>query len=218
MTFPFNYPTPTNCNVQTFSVPSSGTVYEGSWVKPIGVSFVWFTLIGAGGGGDSGTTGGGSGSVTNCLVPAFLVPDELTVWVGKGGINAANGTSTVVNFRNKTTYTLLTAGPGSTGGATNGASTSNYFSCMGFFQSVDGQTGSTGAQTASSTTFLSGGAGATSTTSNYGYSTTTNGFFQTQPIIVGVSGATATAYKGGIGCGGSSNGIGGDGLCVIISW
>jgi hypothetical protein len=44
MSYPINYPTPQNANVQVLYKTDD-------WVKPQGASFVWFTLIGAGAGG-----------------------------------------------------------------------------------------------------------------------------------------------------------------------
>lgn len=228
MSYPINYPTPQGANVQIFQggdPQTAGHYYEKTWVKPQGASFVWFTLIGAGGGGDNATTGGGSGAVTNCMVPAFLIPDVLTVVVGVGGpLGGADGGSSSVYYQQKDTagYLLLTAQGGNSSGGAGTASTSNYFSCMGFFQSITGQTGTTGSQTASTTTFLSGGSIGTQTISgNYGYQSNLTGSngggtFRMQPIIVGTGGA-GTA-KGGVGCGGGVGGAGGDGLVVIITW
>jgi hypothetical protein len=224
MSYPLNYPTPQNADIQIFNAGNSGVTFNHTWTKPQGASFVWFTLIGSGGGANSsGGTGGGSGAVTNCLVPAFLIPDVLRITVGKGGAVSNDGIITRISYYNKASYSLLEANGG--GIAQGGlAFTSNYFSAMGFFQSIDGQTGTTSAATASATTFLSAGsAGANAVTANYGYAsdaTSGQGFFQLQPIIVGVGGGGAgNAGKGGIGCGGASgSGIGGDGLVVIITW
>jgi hypothetical protein len=201
MSYPINYPTPQQANVQIFNAGSSTT----SWVKPQGASFVWFTLIGAGGTGSGGA--GGTGAVTNCLVPAFLIPDELQISVGTPSVD------TSVNYVSKATYNLLTARSGNIGSGGT-ATNSNFFSAAGLFQSIGGQAGNVG--TPSTTTFLSGGIMSGNNTANYGYSTATIGFFQTQPIMVGVGGSNTG--KGGIGCGGGSSGSGGNGLVVIISW
>jgi len=216
MSYPINYPTPQGANVQMLYRTQD-------WVKPQGASFVWFTLIGGGGNGNGSTTGGGSGAVTNCMVPAFLIPDVLRVNVSTG--DSVN-TTVVYQQKDGTGYTLLTANAAST--TTGGiASTSNYFSCMGFFQSIAGQSGSTVDQTASATTFLSGGngsGGVGTITANYGYSRGPgSGFFQMQPIIVGVGGANGSGSKGGIGCGSDATAVppgatGGPGLAVIITW
>jgi hypothetical protein len=111
--------------------------------------------------------------------------------------------------------------------------TANYFTPMGFFQSVAGQDGTGSNITASTTTFLSGGPGnGQGVTANYGYSvaSTKSGFFMTQPIIVGVSNggnmSTTISARTAIGCGGSgandNTGYipsqGGDGMVVIITW
>jgi len=228
MSYPIKYPTPQGANIQIFNAVTNtaGTTANQTWVKPQGASFVWFTLIGAGGGGDSGTAqGGGSGAVTNCMVPAFLIPDILQIVIGKGGTTSPTATNTSIIYQQKngTGYTLLTANAGASGaaGGTGGlASISNYFSAMGFFQSVAGAPGgSAGTDGLSNTTFLCGGTDSTTSTANYEYSTYLGaGFFQMQPIIVSLSNALGV-LKTGIGSGGASNDtFGGNGLVVIISW
>lgn len=215
MSYPINYPIPQGANVQIFY---TGGVKD--WVKPQGASFVWFTLIGAGAGGDSSTTAGSSGAVTNFMCPAFLIPDVLRVTVSTGGTAGGAGGQTSIAYYNPATYTLLTANGGQTAGVGATAMTANFFTAMGIFQSVAGQAGSTSNQTPSGTTFLSGGSVSGTSTANYGYtiSGASNGFFQMQPIIVGM-GAENTG-KGGIGCGGglANPTQGGDGLVVIITW
>ena len=216
MSYPINYPTPQGANVQIFYA-GVATNHIGRWTKPQGASFVWFTLIGAGGNGN-GTTGGGSGSVTNFMCPAFLIPDSLQVTAGVPG---AADSQVRYQQKNGAGYQLLIARLGS-GGNGGTAMTANAFTAMGFFQAVAGQDGSAASVGQSSTTFLSGGGiiGG-SQNSNYDYSsgpsgTNRNGFFQTQPIIVGTSGMGTG--KGGIGCGGGDTGTGGNGMVVIITW
>lgn len=228
MSYPINYPTPQGANIQIFNAPAgNGVAYYEHWTKPQGSSFVWFTLIGGGGGGDNAGTGGGSGAVTNCMVPAFLIPDSLAIWVGTGGNPSGSGDTSYVAYTDKigayAGYTLLTANGGQSGGAGGTAMTSNYFSAMGFFQSVAGQGGSSGTITASGFMFLSGGTAPSQTiTANYGYTPTTgtptnaNGFFQTQPVIVGAGGVGSG--RGGVGCGGGGTGAGGNGRIIIITW
>jgi hypothetical protein len=239
MSYPINYPTPQSANIQILYKTND-------WVKPQGASFVWFTLIGAGGGGGNGTTavgggGGGSGAVTNFMGPAFLMPDVLRISIGAGGTSGVNATATSVIYQAKdgTGYTLLTANGGGSGGANvnaaagGAASISNFFSCIGFFQSIAGQDGTAGSttgagtdQTASTTIFLSGGAGGSGgaavtgggVTTNYGYPvlppTTAggtvkgaDGYFLTSPIIVGCGGAGGTTSTA-IGTAGGRAGIG----------
>jgi len=213
MSYPINYPTPQGANVQIFNTGNLDVnpALSFDWVKPQGASFVWFTLIGAGGNGQ-GATGGGSGAVTNFMCPAFLIPDVLRISFN------ANDNSQVLYQTKNNTYVLLTAnwGSSSTGGA---AMTANYFTAMGFFQSIAGQNGATGAVSASATTFLSGGGSTAGITANYGYTVGNSaGLFQMQPIIVGVGGAGAN--RGGIGCGGGTTlaAPGGGPLAVIITW
>lgn len=260
----FNFSAPQTSNYQEFY--GGGTTRD--WIKPRGASMVRMLLIGAGGGGRVGSAaggGGGSGAVTNWIGPAIFIPDELRISIGIGGVSATNGTATTVVWQGPTAsagYTLLTANGGnaSTGsvatGGTGGTASSanNFFGASGIFRSVAGQNGaSRGASiTASTTTFLSGGAGGGISTANggdvntkYGYTKATggdgltggaggNGYFITQPILLGVGGAGGgdgviggNGGKGGIGCGGgggganngtSIGGAGGDGAVFIWSW
>jgi hypothetical protein len=235
MSYPINYPTPQGANIQIFNggdPQTTGHLFEKTWVKPQGASFVWFTLIGAGGGIDnSGATliAGGSGAVTNFMCPAFLIPDSLAIVVGKGGTDGNDGTPTIIFYQQKsgTGYILLTANGGVTGASTGegGAATiANYFTPIGFYQSIAGQAGLNGAVSASATTFLSGGSYTSTVSGNYGYSNTGNGSFRMQPIIVGTGGGNSANGRGGIGCGGGGSstavgsGVGGDGMVVIITW
>jgi hypothetical protein len=149
-----------------------------------------------------------------------------------------------------------------TGGTAAAAMTNNPFGASGIFTSTAGQAGTDGAasgpglnQPASGSTFLSGGAGGSgatgssntggSVTPNYGYTALpaatgggtvagANGYFITQPILVGCGGSGGTTGlgtgtgggRGGIGCGGggagedavSGGGRGGDGAVFIWAW
>ena len=258
----FGFPTPQGANYQEFY--GGGTVRD--WVKPRGASMVRMLLIGAGAGGRAGSTtssvtfGGGSGAITQWIGPAIFIPDVLRISLGAGGASAAAGGNTNIVYQAKdgTGYTLLTAN-GAASNTAGAASTNNYFGAAGIFKSVAGQAGTSVNIAASTTTFLSGGAGGASlaTTNagysvvcNYGYPTITggagttggnggDGFFLTQPIMIGTGGAggggksTAGAGgnggRGGIGCGGggggrgttsgaSLGGRGGDGAAFIWSW
>jgi hypothetical protein len=215
----FHIAKPQGCDIQTFygngAVSNSTNVK--SWTKPRGVSHVYMMLIGSGGNGD-GSTGGGSGAVTVWYGAAQHVPDQLDVHVGQG-----NGQASQIKYRTTsgTPYTLLIgdAASGVSGGA---AASANQFTASGFFNSVAGQAGSGGSsQSASSTTFLSGGTFSTGTvTANYGYGGyNAEGIFMLQPIIVG-SASGKVGGAGGVGCGGNSSGSGkgGQGMVLIASW
>ena len=149
--------------------------------------------------------------------------------------------------------TAVAAGAGGT------ASANNYFGASGIFTSVAGQAGGGGSisgagvnVTAALTTFLSGGGGGSGgvantgggVTPNYSYPvlppTTAggtvagaNGYFLTQPILLGCGGAGGTTSttagtiggRGGVGCGGGGSGEdatsgtrGGDGAVFIWAW
>jgi hypothetical protein len=195
-------------NIQTFYKDST-------WAKPPGVSHVYMMLIGGGGNGAS-TAGGGSGAVTVWCGAAQHVPDSLVVSVAVG-----NAGSTTVNYRSRSGLIDLLTANGATTITAATAMTANEFTASGFFQSVAGQAGSTTDIAASATTFLSGGADLASNdvVVNYGYDSTATdakGYFQMQPLIVGVGGSGAGA--GGIGCGGGVTGTGGPGMVLIASW
>lgn len=77
------------------------------WQKPAGVRRVFIFAIGGGGGGGAGLTGaagtdrgggggGGSGGVFVGKFIAALLPDTLSVAVGRGGVPAAGGSRTAV--------------------------------------------------------------------------------------------------------------------------
>jgi hypothetical protein len=237
MSYPINYPTPQGANIQIFT--ANGTSNTATWIKPQGASFVWFTLIGPGGSGGTASGdgvdfgyggGGGSGAVTNCMIPAFLIPDRLNVRVSPQG--STNNTRVVYQQKDGTGVELLSANAGSdglnstggsgSGGAGGNAMSANAFTAAGFFQSIAGQAGSNGdsAQTTSTTTFLQGGVGGNGqqAASQYGYSkantSTSNlsGYGIISPIIVSVacnqsgssfvSNSSPRVVKNGFGCGG----------------
>lgn len=153
-----------------------------------------------------------------------------------------------------------TGSTGTTGGAGGTAMTANQFTACGIFTSIAGGGGANGGSSgagqsvsASATTFLSGGSGGAGTSINTGGSVTPNygytaipattaggtvagkdGYFITQPILVGCGGAGGTTSttvgtaggRGGIGCGGggagedatTGGGRGGDGAVFIWAW
>lgn len=197
-----------------------GTFY---WNKPPGVSHVYMLLIGQGADGN-GSTGGGSGAVTVWYGAAQHVPDSLNIAFSVAG----SGTRILYRTTSSTLATLLQANGGS-GGTAGAATAANAFAASGFYQSTAGQAGSAGGVAAPTDTFLTGGGSDQGRViSNYGYNNTVGGavgvsapgFFQLQPIIVGVGGAGSTTNAaGGIGCGGGlQSGRGGTGMVLIASW
>lgn len=218
--FPYPIAKPQGCNIQTFygQIVAGSRQQNFTWNKPVGVSHVYMMLIGGGGQGSAGTSGGGSGAVTVWYGAAQHVPNSLIVWPSSG-----DGVDTIVQIYTDARYTILTASPGSSSTA-GGAMSSNFFAASGFFKSVAGQNGSTGNLGASASTFLSGGALNTNdVTANYGYRNASSasvggtGYFQLLPTIVGVGGSNN--FIGGIGCGsGSEAGSGTPGMVLIASW
>jgi hypothetical protein len=212
----FNLPTPQGCDIQKFFCgPSLLSNAEFSWEKPRGVSFIYILLIGNGGAGNA-TNGGGSGGVTVWFGNANNVPDSLII------LPASNQITVSVRNTSSTAITLLRAnGTNNATAATSQAA--GVFGASGFYQSIAGDNGTSGAVTASSTTFLSFGGGASSAqAANYGYSSNTsstnaNGFFQMQPIIVGTSGMGNG--RGSVGSGAGINGTQStQSMALIASW
>lgn len=215
-----------------------------------------------GGGGGSGAVTSWIGPAM--FVPDIL--NVVVGFGGNGNVNgtqsniqyrSSNGNNTLLEANGGTA-----GNTGGTGGGKGAAMTANQFTASGIFISTDGQDGANGSSTASgsaspasSTTFLSGGGGGAgsaagtggSVTPNYGYTvvpTTTaggsvsgaNGYFITQPIMVGTGGAGGTTSTsvgttggmGGIGCGGGGGGEdntaaaylrkGGSGAVFIWAW
>lgn len=227
--FPFPIAKPQGCDIQTFygvAEPTTGKDQK-SWNKPVGVSHVYMMLIGSGANGD-GSSGGGSGAVTVWYGAAQHVPDALIVSIGFHSL----GTHTEVQARFKTATlagTVLLQAQSAVSSAGAGSTAANQFGNSGFYYSVNGQAGHTGSSssTPSVSTFLSGGNDGTNiVVSNYGYTngvpgagTAGNGYFQMQPIIVGV--AASSDKRAGIGCGGgivSGAGGAGNGMVLIASW
>lgn len=218
---------------------------------------------GGNGSSSAGGAGGESGVVTSWIGPAMFVPDSLVV-VAYGNATSGNAGDSAIYYysSNRTSGNILLQALGGTSGGSGNAvaMTANQFTACGIFNSVNGQAGTAGSSTgagtnrsASATTFLSGGAGGAgsaagtggSVTPNYGYTalpaTTAggtvagaNGYFITQPILVGTGGAGGTTStsvgtaggRGGIGCGGggggedalTGGGRGGGGAVFIWAW
>jgi hypothetical protein len=212
-----------------------------------------------GGGGGSGAVTSWIGPAI--FIPDILY---VGCGTGGIAANQGGFTNIVYKAKNDENLLLESTGgngaSGSTQGAGGTAMTANYFTASGIFTSIAGQAGAGGSATgaggnvsASSTTFLSGGAGGAGSntnvggrvTPNYGYlrlentpaggaTAAGNGYFITQPILVGCGGAGGTTStsvgtaggRGGIGCGGGGGGEdanpggaqGGDGAVFIWSW
>ena len=200
----FNTPNKVGANVQYF-------YQDGVWTKPRGVGSIYMMLIGGGGNG-TGTNSGASGAVTNWFGNANHVPDSLVIHPSIG-----NNDDTTVSYRGTTTSILLTAEAANTNTA-GAASTASEFGASGLFSSTAGTTSS-----GPTSTFLtSGGSAAVTGIYNYSLGSNANGYFLTQPIIVGLgsTGTTTNTRAAGIGCGGNANNTtgGGRGLVIIASY
>jgi len=98
----FHIPSNFKGDVQIFHANNQSTINFQPWIKPRGVSMSYIVCIGGGGGGggahssNSGTNGGGGGGgacsgISRLVVPTFLLPDNLYVQVGVGGLGGAAG-------------------------------------------------------------------------------------------------------------------------------
>lgn len=218
----FDIAKPQNCDIQMFygfadQVTSTDTNYM-TWSKPRGVSHVYMLLIGGGGAGN-GSSGGGSGAVTVWYGAAQNVPDSLSIYV-RGPISQSYATT--VSYRSSSGLVSLLTAQAANGATAGTSSAATAFAASGFYTSTAGQAGNIGIISASTTTFLSGGC-ANTITANYGYATTSTnngrGYFQLQPIIVGVGANSTGTYFAAIGCGAQANGAtGGPGFALIASW
>ena len=111
---------PDNSERQQFFTATGGYV---PWLKPRGISMIYFLCISPGGGGGGGFSsgsntqaggggGGASGSVSTLLMPAFSLPDILfvSVFAGTQGA-AAGGMSTGPNTGYPNACTVITGSP-----------------------------------------------------------------------------------------------------------
>lgn len=231
MSYPINYPTPQNADVQIFSQGGSTS----TWVKPQGCSFVYFFLLGAGGNGAGGTTsaaggGGGASGTYKLLIPAFLIPDQLRVQVGLGGGGNASTNDTKITYQQKngTGYDLIgmTTGGNASGTSAGGAGTeigpSTPFRIAGFAIGANGASGAAAGAAVSSQNISCGGAGGATTTTGTG--SIVSNILYGYPAVSGGSGTTGgngsdgisvtsgiMYFTGGAGGGGSTTGSGGNG-------
>ena len=136
-----------------------------TWVKPRGVKFISFIVVGSGGGGgrpsSAATTncggGGAPGAVTTAIFPAALLPDVLFLYMGPAGTGSSSvgfngnpGTSSIVMVSELqfTLDTYLMFAAGGAGGIGNGgtataaatAFSSNFtaYSSLGVWSSLPG--------------------------------------------------------------------------------
>lgn len=203
-------------DVKTFYGNYNSTSTFG-WNKPVGTTFVYIMLIGAGGAGDAASAGGGSGAISVWFGAARNIPNALTITIAPANTRISSrvgGTSTNI---------FDAAAAVSTVGGVADAVDGYYAS--GFYFFTGGLNGNGGTPGSSTTTFLQGGAGVTTaSTGNYGYirSTAREGYFFLSPIPVGMAGANAnnSAQSGAYGCGAfyTNTTSGGPGMAVIASW
>jgi hypothetical protein len=177
---------------QTFTFYATGNWQ--TWSKPRNAKMIEIFCLGGGGGGasvfDSGNSNGGgggaSGGIVRGLIPAFLLPDNLYILVGKGGlgpstISTPGGTGGVsyVGLQPSTSEQTLIcksstteAGGGNTNTAPGAAPTISVvtlsaFGNLGLFTAIagvvgssgDGGTGNGSSQAALSTSLVTGGGG-----------------------------------------------------------
>lgn len=188
-----------------------------AWDKPVGTTFVYIMLIGAGGAGDGSSTGGGTGAITTWIGSARHIPNAVTVQI------STTNTSLLTNIGGvqKTIFSAAAANVTLAGVA---SAVDGYYA-SGFYNFTVGLNGTTGNPSSSTTTFLQNGAAVTAaSTGNYGYTRSASqaGYFFLSPIPVGLSSGSPAnpLQRGAYGCGAYYTNItsGGPGMAVIASW
>lgn len=180
--------------IDVFNIPSSTqntiTFYATgnwqTWNKPRGAKMIEIFCLGGGAGGAAaplggtgrnGGSGGGSGGIVRGIIPAFLLPDTLYIFVGKGGAggasNGAAGTSGGISYIGlqplTSEQTLIcksstTSPSNSTTGPTISVVSLSAFGNLGLFTAIagigaiGGGGGAGGSQTALATSLVTGGA------------------------------------------------------------
>lgn len=203
-------------DVQKFYGNFSNVTSTFGWNKPVGTSFIYIMLIGAGGAGNVGP-GGGSGSISVWFGMAKNIPNSLIIQISRTN-------TLILTSVGSSQKTFLTANAAST--TTGGTTTAlDGYSASGFYQSTAGDNGTTGVATASSTSFLQAGGAASpsSSAASYGYTRLGSpGYLLLSPVPVGVSpGSTSDASAAAAyGCGHNSGNLGGGGpgMALIASW
>jgi hypothetical protein len=157
-----------------------------TWNKPRNAKFIEIFCLGGGAGGGvatvgtgnrNGGNGGGAGGIVRGIIPAFLLPDNLYILVGKGGAGSTqNNTAGGVGGRSyiglqpsTSEQTLIckssTSTPSNSAvGATISTVSLSSFGNLGLFTaiagvgSILGTSGAGGSQTALATSLVTGGA------------------------------------------------------------
>lgn len=201
-----------NADVQQY-YGANGTTSKFAWNKPVGTTFVYILLVGAGGVGDGATQGGGTGAVSTWIGPAKSIPNSLAVQIESG--------QTLLIGNSGGSFVTMMSAAASTGTAAGTVASVNGYFAAGMYGFTAGVAGVTTASTAQTATFLNPGGAASPSVGNYGYTVNTRtGMFQLSPIINAVAPSNFTAnVTTAYGCGSYVNGtIGGPGMAVIASW
>lgn len=187
-----------------------------SWNKPVGTSFVYIMLVGAGGAGDGATTGGGTGAVGTWFGPAKSIPSSLQVNIG------SLTTSIIANVSKNTETVMMSVNAAST---TSGGTqtTQNGYWNSGFSRTTAGANGATTASVGSVLTFLSPGGVGSTMSGNYGDTAGIGGLFSLSPILTSVSSSGDTPTSASVartyGCGSPSTWTSPTaGMAIIASW
>jgi len=218
-----------NNNVSVFESNGSNTVFQ-TWQKPRGCRYVWMMCIGAGAGGNIGTTvgggGGGSGAVGRAFIQANLLPD--TLYVLPGASSTTNGATSSISLLPVTPLVpgnivcISGATPASLGTAESVATTTTtWLSTLGLFFSQAGVNGGTAVTALNSVITCGGGNGGNSNTTGSSILAANLSTYST-PIIAGGStggGRGQNGYwswkptfgLGGAGGGYNASGTGGTG-------
>jgi len=163
----FGVPTAGVCDYQVFR-PSGNTTSWAHWVKPRGAQMIYMMAISGGGGGGGGFTGasaadraggggGGCASIARFFGPACMVPDNLYIQAGLGGLGVGSGggtagsggisyvsmgafpAGTLANFTVDNNLFLMSGAAGPTGGGTGTGTTAGAAGAAGTIPVITAQ-------------------------------------------------------------------------------
>lgn len=163
----FSLPKPGKSDVQLFR-PMGNTTSWAQWVKPRGVQMIYMMAVSGGGGGGGGFTGatttdraggggGGSSGIARFFGPASMVPDNLYVQAGLGGLGVLSGggvagsggisyvsmggypAGTLANFTVDNNLFLMSNAAGPTGGTTGTVTTAGPAGAAGTIAVIGSQ-------------------------------------------------------------------------------
>ncbi len=193
--------------IHTFS--TSGSITPVAGLDSVGLSAMYYTIVGGGGGGATGTSpiGGGGGEVVNLNAPGvnYRSTQSITVTIGAGGAAGATGNPSSISFTN--------SGGAAVSLAANGGNSNGSTLAMGSSRASDTTSPVTFGPGTSVTTSGSYGYGGGAGNSSLGGNGTSNtgGNGGRGRSVLNAENVRVTYGGGGGGCGKNTLGSGGSG-------